>query len=174
MTKHFFTSDTHFYHHNIIRYCNRPFIDKDHMNSVLIENWNKAVSPDDTVWHLGDVSFGKPHETLELLSQLNGKINLIPGNHDRFGKAGTDLYKIRCNILPEYVRVQLANRWFILCHFPFAAWERGHINLHGHTHGIYPGKQRQHDVGVDVNNFVPISVYDAIERAMKNEELPKY
>ena len=34
--KIFFTSDTHFGHANIIRFCNRPYRDVNHMNQELI------------------------------------------------------------------------------------------------------------------------------------------
>ena len=49
--KTFYTSDTHFCHANIIRLCNRPFKDVDYMNEKLIENWNKVVPEDGTVFH---------------------------------------------------------------------------------------------------------------------------
>ena len=42
----FFTSDTHFNHTNIIRFCSRPFKDVEHMNETLIANWNRVVGPD--------------------------------------------------------------------------------------------------------------------------------
>ena len=42
----FFTSDTHFNHTNIIRYCDRPFKSTDEMNEKLIGNWNSAVGPE--------------------------------------------------------------------------------------------------------------------------------
>ena len=53
-SKVFFTSDTHFYHGNIIRFCNRPFKDVDMMNETIISNWNNTVGQDDIVFHLGD------------------------------------------------------------------------------------------------------------------------
>ena len=45
----FFTSDTHFNHTNIIRFCSRPFKDVEHMNETLIANWNRVVGPDNIV-----------------------------------------------------------------------------------------------------------------------------
>ena len=47
----FFTSDTHFHHANIIRFCNRPFRDVEEMDEILIRNWNEVVGPEDTVFH---------------------------------------------------------------------------------------------------------------------------
>jgi calcineurin-like phosphoesterase family protein len=55
----FFTSDTHFYHTNIIKYCNRPFSSVEEMNQKLIENWNNTISEHDTIFHLGDFMFKK-------------------------------------------------------------------------------------------------------------------
>jgi len=54
----FFTSDTHFNHANIIKFCDRPFKDVELMNETLIANWNRVVGLDDTVFHLGDFCLG--------------------------------------------------------------------------------------------------------------------
>jgi calcineurin-like phosphoesterase family protein len=79
----FFTSDTHFGHANIIKFCDRPFRDVDHMDEQLIGNWNSIVQPEDTVWHLGDVALGPRERWASRLGRLNGHIFLVPGNHDR-------------------------------------------------------------------------------------------
>ena len=81
-SKVFFTSDTHFYHGNIIRFCNRPFEDVEMMNETIISNWNNTVGLDDTVFHLGDFCLGGSAEWTKILDRLNGKIYLILGNHD--------------------------------------------------------------------------------------------
>ena len=78
----FFTSDTHFNHANIIRFCNRPFKDVEQMNEVMIANWNSVIGKDDTVFHLGDFCLGGAAEWTKILDRLNGKIYLIMGNHD--------------------------------------------------------------------------------------------
>ena len=73
----FFTSDTHFNHTNIIRFCNRPFKDVVHMNETIISNWNRVVGPEDIVFHLGDFCLGGSAEWVNVLNRLNGKIYLI-------------------------------------------------------------------------------------------------
>ena len=81
-SKVYFTSDTHFYHSNIIGFCKRPFKNVEDMNETLIENWNRVVSQDDIVFHLGDFCMGGSHEWTKILNRLNGKIYLTLGNHD--------------------------------------------------------------------------------------------
>ncbi len=56
MSNIWFTSDTHFGHANIIRFCDRPFKDIQEMNERLIANWNAVVRPGDSVYHMGDFS----------------------------------------------------------------------------------------------------------------------
>lgn len=73
----FFTSDTHFNHTNIIRFCNRPFKDVSHMNETIISNWNRVVGPEDIVFHLGDFCLGGSTEWVNVLNRLNGKYTLF-------------------------------------------------------------------------------------------------
>ena len=61
----FFTSDEHYYHHNILmhrqsysgrssEYTHRPFRTTDEMHRVLRKHHNEVVGTNDTVYHLGD------------------------------------------------------------------------------------------------------------------------
>src|SRR5580765_7662676 len=79
----FFTSDTHFSHANIIRYCDRPFKDIYHMDQTIVDNWNSLVGPTDVVYHLGDVAMGDSDRWHDILTSLNGYKVLTIGNHDR-------------------------------------------------------------------------------------------
>lgn len=78
----YFSSDHHFDHKNIIKYCDRPFASIEEMNKTLITYWNETVTPEDEVYYLGDFSLStKAAENYT--KRLNGKKYLIPGNHDR-------------------------------------------------------------------------------------------
>lgn len=81
----FVTSDTHFNHVNMVeKFCqeSRQFDTVEEMNEAIVKNWNSVVSPDDTVYHLGDCFMGPLETVAEYGSRLNGKIHVIPGNHD--------------------------------------------------------------------------------------------
>lgn len=53
------------------------------MNEALIANHNSVVSPDDTVYFVGDFAMGKISESLPYAERFNGHKILILGNHDR-------------------------------------------------------------------------------------------
>ena len=69
----YFTSDLHFGHLNIIRFCDRPFPGVGAMNSRLVQLWNETVTDDDTVWVLGDVALGALDESLAHIGRLAGR-----------------------------------------------------------------------------------------------------
>ena len=52
----------------------------------MIKKWNDKVRKNDEVVILGDFSFGKPEETMEILKRLNGTKYLIKGNHEKYLK----------------------------------------------------------------------------------------
>ena len=177
MSKTFLTSDTHFFHTNVIGFCNRPFGSVEHMNEQLIKGWNRVVGPEDHLWFLGDFSFGKIPETENVLSQLNGIKHLITGNHDRKGRCEELDWSKYFVTQHDYFRLKVPNEGkAVLCHFPFSSWERGYHNFHGHLHTLHndkQGKYMQHDVGVDNNNYYPILFKDAMAKSVLNKEQVK-
>ena len=79
----YFISDTHFYHSNIIKYCNRTFKDVNEMNETIISNWRFFITKDDIVYHLGDFCLSSDDDIKNIFNRLNGNKILIRGNHDR-------------------------------------------------------------------------------------------
>lgn len=181
----YFTADLHLGHERVVNW--RPFDSLDHMHSEIIRRWNAIVRPDDLVWILGDVVMGRRAETLKLVGLLNGKKQLIPGNHDychpiafpgrpdkverwkgEYEAAGMTVWPY------GVVGGGLVNDWdVVMCHFPVSgdhtAEERfteyrpklddGWWLLHGHVHGSMGQVHdgRQIDVGMDAWGFTPVS-----------------
>ena len=78
MKQIYFTSDHHFGHENIIKFCDRPFRSVEEMDQTLIERWNEKVKPEDEVYHLGDFSLAKdPQRVSDILDSLKGTKYLI-------------------------------------------------------------------------------------------------
>jgi len=133
----FFTSDTHFNHKNIITFVNRPFETVEQMNHYLIKIWNDTVSKHDIIYHLGDFGFGSEDELENIISQLNGKIILVKGNHDNnrvFRKLKEK------ELLYEYhemgLRIRHNKHKLYLTHYPLVISEKPkQWSIHGHVHG---------------------------------------
>lgn len=155
----FFTSDTHFGHGNIIKYCDRPYltpaeknllenersggqklrISKESievMNTDLINHINSMVGKDDVLFHLGDFCFASKNHYYEKAQEYRDRINckniiFISGNHD---------HRTLQKIFPEYhslMKVRIGKHKFVLCHYAISIWEdshKGSIHLYGHSH----------------------------------------
>lgn len=165
----YFTSDLHLGHENILKH--RPQFDSiEEMNETIIRNINDVVNEGDTLYLLGDVSFRIPaDEAGKLIRQINGHKILVRGNHDPVYDAGI------FDKESDYDKVKYAKHHFILMHYPILYWDNmnlGTIQLHGHIHerAIYNETNRnlgrlQFDVGVDANDFRPVSVETVIRWA---------
>ena len=181
----FFTSDTHFNHANIIEFCHRPFRNVEKMNETLIANWNNVIGPDDIVFHLGDFCLGGAAEWNKVLDRLNGKIYLILGNHDL--KNIRQGFTQRFEHVAMQMRIEIGKRKIYLCHYPFLCFEGGYKDvwqLFGHVHirksntGIDAGRLQylyptQYDVGVDNNDFTPVSYEQVRTKIQKQMEQSK-
>lgn len=126
--KRWLITDTHFNHKNIIKYEHRP----ENYQNLIIENCKKLISPEDELYHLGDVIFSRKSELYDILIQIPGKKFLTLGNHDDekaqwFKNKGFDVvskYLFINNILLSHKPMDLNNFKDMGIKF----------NIHGHFH----------------------------------------
>lgn len=154
----FFTSDTHFGHRHIIGPAKRPFATTDDMDAALVANWNAAVAPGDTVYHLGDVCHHGVRSA-ECLAALNGTIHLIEGNHDR-ALLGHDASRFAS--VSQILDLEIYGQRIVLFHYPMREWNgawRGAWHFFGHVHARYDRQPIGYslDVGVDSHDLRPWS-----------------
>ena len=167
----YFTSDLHFNHKKILEFCpNRPPT-LDAMHKEIIAEWNSKVTDEDTVYILGDFSFGNSGETKDMVKQLRGRKVLVMGNHDRRSEqwylaAGFMVVSKSLLIKIDEFVVQLSHYPFKLSWLQYLYYkivDPGYTRyqdrkikneaqnlLHGHCHGKYHTiKGRGIDVGWD-------------------------
>lgn len=170
MGKIFFISDTHFRSETIIKYCNRPFVNADEMDKKLIENWNAVVTPEDTVYHLGDMVMHESENIPPILEQLNGHIVLVRGNHDTKRKLSVfaqypDKVEIR-----DIAYITYKGLFFVASHFPMTNTDfldmvfqdnSEVVVVHGHVHDKTPfftPNTHSFNVSCDVTDFTPVPI----------------
>lgn len=133
MAKDYFIADTHFGGENIRRYENRPFATATEMDEKLIENWNNAVTAEDTVYVLGDFSdYADAGKETEILGKLNGSKILVIGNHDthRTPQEWREIGFAECYPMPVIYK-----NFFMLSHEPlYINSNMPYANFYGHVH----------------------------------------
>lgn len=178
-----FTSDQHFGHENIIKYCNRPFSSAEAMNVELMRRHNVVVGVRDLVYHLGDFSM-HPRE-LHRLKDLNGEHHLIAGNHDRCHPVHKGWEKAKKFYLDAgFKSVDFSEQHrlpndedVVLHHLPYtgdhhdseeryAEWRPIDMGLwlfHGHVHTTWKKRDRMINVGVDQWAYAPVSLDEILD-----------
>lgn len=186
-----FTSDLHFHHPAMAQ--KRGFVklapgpdgawievgDTVAHDAYIVSRWNSFVRPDDTVWVLGDVGFGRIVHFADSLAQLNGKLELVPGNHDEPWPGNRDAYKHQATWLhyfhsiQAFARLRINRRVVLLSHFPYELdhtdppralqyrlRDYGEILLHGHLHRDPPVTVHGHEihVGLDMWSLAPVTL----------------
>ena len=176
LNKIWLISDTHYNHANICKCTTkwtsqisvRDFDTLQKMNDAIVKSINDVVGEDDTLYFLGDWSFGGIKSIWDFRKQVLCKnIHFIPGNHDHhiindkilpnchwnnFNFAvkdgGTDdenksTYAQDLFIMhPEIAYLNYKGTKFVLSHYPLEQWkdmDKGSIHLHGHTHHTLDG-----------------------------------
>ena len=177
------TSDTHFGHELLSTI--RGFDSVEQHDAAIVRTWNKQIRAEDTVYHVGDVFLGQP--TIDL-SELNGTIHLITGNHDKVhpghrvpdAERFTEYLRVFATI-QQFARIRYKGTEFIVSHYPYdgegrdqqdrdTQWrlhDLGRPLIHGHTHSTekYSESLRgtpQLHVGWDAWRR-PVRVHEVIE-----------
>ena len=174
----YFTADNHFCHSNIIELCNRSFSDVNEMNNTMIDNWNSIVTKNDEVYILGDFAYkAKIHDINEILFRLKGRKYLVKGNHEKY--LNDPLFDQNAfEWVNDYFILVYEKLEYVLFHYPMLSWYKsyhGSIHLYGHVnnsaekHPDFAEKikllgSKAINVGVDVNDFYPVSIKQIQER----------
>lgn len=151
MNRVFVISDTHFGHKKIIDFeaKTRQFGTIEEHDAELVRRWNACVKSRDTVWHLGDVLFGRA--AFETLGLLHGVKKLVMGNHDRYP----------CSLYLEHFSQVVGAaelRGCILTHIPVHPTQlaRYKANIHGHLHNTKMDDARYINVSAEHTGLAPV------------------
>lgn len=120
------------------------------MDEELIKRHNEVVRPDDIVIHAGDFTLGSQQFAENIIKRLNGLHKFIRGSHDYWRGAKH----------PTMWEKDIDGQYVVVCHYAMRTWPRSHYNswqLYGHSHGGLPSFGKSYDIGVDNNNFYPVS-----------------
>ena len=178
MGKIFVTSDLHFGHDREFVWGARGFKSIEEHDAEIIKRWNEVVTAEDDVYILGDLMLGDNAHGIYCLSQLNGKLHILTGNHCT--SARQKLYHTLENMV-EFcgcaTTIKYKKKQLYLSHYPTitsnmeANPHQAVFNLYGHTHqttNFYNGQPFMYHVGVDSHNCYPVLLDDIITE-IKNE-----
>ena len=177
-----FIADTHFGHHNILKFTKddgtllRPgFSTIEEMDDLIVERWNKRVKDGDHVYHLGDVAMRQPE--LSTLVRVKGKLRLVRGNHDIFKT------KYYLKYFEEIHGVRVISN-MVFSHYPLHPMSLGPFkaNVHGHTHAhsvdpvVVMNKKTQAiteipyiNVCVEATDYYPVHLDEIVKRVSTRE-----
>lgn len=150
---HFFTSDLHLGHGNIIRHCSRDFGTVAAMDAGIIAAINALVTHRDILWVLGDFAF-RGRDPCHYRQQINcPDVRLILGNHDRRVRS----MKAGFRQVSDVAEISVGGQRIWMSHYAHRSWpasHRGSWHLYGHSHGLLDAEDREKqtnslDVGVD-------------------------
>lgn len=182
MSDHKFTADLHLGHEFVAK--ERGFDSALEQTVYIMSRLSESVRKHDTLWVLGDYSMSKHSHARGLLAALPCRKVLIPGNHDpehpmhrSAWKRQREALDVFDAVLP-FARVRLQKTNFLMSHLPYLGGgdhkpEERHTEyrlpnegmplLCGHVHDAWKFNGNQFNVGVDVNDFLPVSAQTVID-----------
>lgn len=143
----YYIADTHYFHKNLLtKMDNRNFETVEEMHEYMIKKHNSKVRKNDEIVFLGDFSFGKPEETMEILKRLNGTKYLIQGNHEKYLRS-PEFDKSLFKWIRPYEELNDNGRYVILSHYPILFYNKQYrkmedgsprtYHLCGHVHDTH-------------------------------------
>lgn len=173
----YYIGDLHFGHRKVIEYDKRPFATVEEMDKVLINNWNKKVNEDDSVYIIGDFIYKSSHDATYYLKQLKGHKHLIVGNHDwrtlEDAKACQYFESIE-----DMGYVKDDDTEVVMCHYPMVEWKGSRwkrnasvlvfSHIHNNTDSTYDIMTSIHNAlnaGCMVNGYEPCTLVELQENA---------
>lgn len=181
----FFTSDTHYGHKNICLATSqwpdksrcRDYSSLGAMNDAIVASINGRVSAGDTLYHLGDWSFGGLDNVGLFRSRINcANVHLVLGNHDHHMDK-SEVKRLFSSVSP-YLETCVEGQEMVLFHYALRVWNRqgqGAWHLYGHSHGLLSRKMnRSIDVGMDGDSYLgvrPPWSMEELAEVFKNDTL---
>ena len=171
----YFTSDQHFGHANIIRFCDRPFKTAEEMDEVMLAKWNAKVTDEDDVWILGDLFF-RSATVGPILERLKGRKHLILGNHDDSWIGKIDLERHFLSV-DSFYSGTIDGHLVTMCHYPMLSWpqDKKSYMIYGHIHNhvnadywpLIAKRPHMLNAGVEVNSYEPVTFEELVENNEK-------
>ena len=140
------------------------------MDNILINNLKERINPKDILYFLGDLTVKEKvaHEFFEIFEDI--EIYYIIGNHD--SSKVINIAGKNCISISHLKDIKIIDQSITLCHYAMRVWNMSHYNswqLYGHSHANLKSIGKQHDIGVDNNNFFPVS-FEELVGIMKNKQ----
>ncbi len=146
----YFTSDPHYNHKNLVAGLSawenkqgcRDFPDLDTHNAALCNSINATVGPKDTLYVLGDWSFGGFEQIKVFRDRIMcPNVHLIMGNHDHHIRNNRENCQDLFTSVNEYKQITVKGQTINLFHYSTRVWDksyRGAWMLYGQSHGSLP------------------------------------
>lgn len=183
----YYISDTHLGDLRVFNKCARPFASLEEMEKTIVDNWNKKVRKEDTVYVLGDLAEDGYKKAIDVYAGLNGHKHLLVGNHDM--KMLDEIKESNVFESIDFMTlIEDGGRKICLCHYPVMDWmefSRGGYHVYGHIHNktlkndpAYPQIKEYfkdklaYNCGVDVTGFQPVTLDEMIVLKEKNKNEP--
>lgn len=162
--RHFVTADTFFSRPDALNIGIRKehFESVDHMDEILIKNWNNVVEENDEVVHLGNFCWD-PINAEFILRNLNGNIRFMPAKYDgslvEIMPAFAGTHRIMENMI-----LYDKNLESIFSPWPMLDWpgkDKGLFHFHGNGIGKHiTNLEAQYRINASIDNwnYAPLEI----------------